>query len=128
MSGSMLDEAAAWLTVCNVTSRQRRCHHGFPADYGCLRQRVATIRLATTIEAWWPAIAVALAEQVTYARTEGFNRIIKQVRRMSVNRPSGARRAEGPRRNLTSWLTDQTIHIGACARCSVAPKSRTMPP
>jgi transposase len=39
-------------------------------------------RLATTIETWWPAIAVALAEQVTNARTEGFNRIIKQVKRV----------------------------------------------
>ncbi len=41
-----------------------------------------TTRLATTIETWWPAIAVALTEQVTNARTEGFNRIIKQVKRV----------------------------------------------
>ena len=41
-----------------------------------------TTRLATTVETWWPAIAVALAEQVTNARTEGFNRIIKQVKRV----------------------------------------------
>jgi transposase len=41
-----------------------------------------TTRLATTIETWWPAIAVALAERVTNARTEGFNRIIKQVKRV----------------------------------------------
>ena len=41
-----------------------------------------TSRLAATIETWWPAIAVALAEQVTNARTEGFNRIIKQVKRV----------------------------------------------
>ena len=41
-----------------------------------------TTRLATTIETWWPAIAVALAQQVTNARTEGFNRIIKQVKRV----------------------------------------------
>ena len=41
-----------------------------------------TSRLAATLETWWPAIAVALAEQVTNARTEGFNRIIKQVKRV----------------------------------------------
>jgi transposase len=38
-------------------------------------------RLATTIQTWWPAILVALTEQVSNARTEGFNRIIKQVKR-----------------------------------------------
>jgi transposase len=41
-----------------------------------------TTRLATTIETWWPAILVALTEQVTNARTEGFNRIIKQTKRV----------------------------------------------
>ena len=41
-----------------------------------------TSRLATTIETWWPAILVALIEQVKNARIEGFNRIIKQVKRV----------------------------------------------
>jgi hypothetical protein len=39
-------------------------------------------RLAETIQTWWPAILVALTEQVTNARTEGFNRIIKQTKRV----------------------------------------------
>ena len=39
-------------------------------------------RLARTIETWWPAVLVALAEGVSNARTEGFNRIIKQVKRV----------------------------------------------
>jgi transposase len=39
-----------------------------------------TIRLAKTIQAWWPAILVALTENVTNARSEGFNRIIKQTK------------------------------------------------
>ena len=38
-------------------------------------------RLARTIQTWWPAILVALTERVSNARTEGFNRIIKQVKR-----------------------------------------------
>lgn len=46
-----------------------------------------TTRLAKTIETWWPAILVALTEDVTNARTEGFNRVIKQTKRVSVNRP-----------------------------------------
>jgi transposase len=41
-----------------------------------------TTRLATTIQTWWPAILVALTHEVTNARTEGFNRIIKQTKRV----------------------------------------------
>jgi len=40
-----------------------------------------TTRLANTIQTWFPAILVALREDVNNARTEGFNRIIKQVKR-----------------------------------------------
>jgi transposase len=38
-----------------------------------------TTRLAQTIQTWWPAILVALTEDASNARTEGFNRIIKQT-------------------------------------------------
>jgi transposase len=41
-----------------------------------------TTRLAKTIEAWWPAVLVALTHQVSNARTEGFNRVIKQTKRV----------------------------------------------
>lgn len=41
-----------------------------------------TTRLANTIQTWWTAILVALTEQITNARTEGFNRIIKQTKRV----------------------------------------------
>jgi len=41
-----------------------------------------TSRLGGTIQTWWPAILTALTEQVTNGRTEGFNRIIKQVKRV----------------------------------------------
>jgi transposase len=40
-----------------------------------------TTRLANTVQTWWPAILVALTERLTNARTEGFNRIIKQTKR-----------------------------------------------
>jgi transposase len=38
-------------------------------------------KLAKTVQTWWPAIRIALTERVSNARTEGFNRIIKQVKR-----------------------------------------------
>jgi transposase len=38
-------------------------------------------RLAGTVQTWWPAILTALLNDVDNARTEGFNRIIKQVKR-----------------------------------------------
>ncbi len=42
-----------------------------------------TTRLATTIECWRPHILVFLQLGVTNARTEGFNRIIKQTKRVA---------------------------------------------
>ena len=39
-------------------------------------------RLAGTIQTWWPAILTALLEDVDNARTERFNRIIKQTKRV----------------------------------------------
>ena len=55
-----------------------------------------TTRLALTIETWWPAIVVALTEQVTNARTEGFNRVIKQVKRLAC----GLRNMDNYRRHI----------------------------
>jgi transposase len=39
-------------------------------------------RLANTIQTWWPATLVALTHDVSNARTEGFNRVIKQTKRV----------------------------------------------
>ncbi|WP_265743643.1 transposase [Gordonia liuliyuniae] len=36
------------------------------------------LRLATTIEKWWPAIAAFIDTQITNARTEGYNRLVKR--------------------------------------------------
>jgi transposase len=38
-------------------------------------------RLASTVQTWWPAILTTLLNDVHNARTEGFNRIIKQTKR-----------------------------------------------
>ena len=37
--------------------------------------------LAATIETWWPAVEVFLSTGITNARTEGTNRLVKQVKR-----------------------------------------------
>jgi transposase len=41
-----------------------------------------TARLAQTIQTWWPTVLIALTHSVSNARTEGFNRIIKQSERV----------------------------------------------
>ena len=41
-----------------------------------------TTRLASTIDKWWPEIEGFLALGVTNARTEGYNRVIKQIKRV----------------------------------------------
>ena len=38
-------------------------------------------RLATTIQRWWPELLAFLHTRITNARTEGYNRLIKQVKR-----------------------------------------------
>ena len=40
-------------------------------------------RLAKTVKTWWPAIPVAPTHKVSNARTEGFNRVIKQTKRVA---------------------------------------------
>ncbi|GGL45802.1 transposase [Phycicoccus endophyticus] len=42
-----------------------------------------TTRFATTIETWWPAIHAGLTMNVTNARAEGFNRNIKNTKRVA---------------------------------------------
>jgi transposase len=41
-----------------------------------------TTRLAETIDHWWPAVEAFLRLRVTNARTEGTNRVIKQIKRV----------------------------------------------
>jgi len=53
-----------------------------------------TWRLWQTIDTWWPAIEVLIATGVSNARTEAANTGIKQIKRISVNRPSLRRIAE----------------------------------
>ena len=68
-----------------------------------------TTRLAKTIEAWWPAILVALTDDVTNARTEGFNRVIKQTKRVGC----GFRSEANYQRRILSHIAITRPHRSA---------------
>jgi transposase len=57
-------------------------------------------RLAQTVQTWWPAILVALTHRVSNARTEGFNRVIKQTKRVGCGY-----------RNMTNYQRRILAHI-----------------
>lgn len=57
-------------------------------------------RLARTIQTWWPAVLTALLAGVDNARTEGFNRIIKQVKRVGC----GYRNIDNYQRRILSHI------------------------
>ena len=79
------------------------------ADTGAVQQRALTRRSRAdhaggTIETWWPAIEVALATGLTNARTEGTDRLIKQVKRAAC----GFRNRDNYRRRVRLHCTRQT--------------------
>jgi len=65
--------------------------------------------LAETIETWWPAIEVFLTTGLTNARTEGMNRLIKQVKRSAC----GFRNRDNYRRRVRLHCTRQTRRLSA---------------
>ena len=65
--------------------------------------------LAETIETWWPAIEVFLTTGLTNARTEGTNRLIKQVKRAAC----GFRNRENYRRQVRLHCTRRTRRLSA---------------
>jgi len=53
------------------------------------------LTLAITVDTWWPEIHVFLTTGITNARTEGYNRLLKQVKRVGCgfrNREHSPRR------------------------------------
>ena len=66
-------------------------------------------RLATTIETWWPAILAFLHTGLTNARTEGLNRLVKQVKRVDC----GFRNTENSRRRIRPAGQHQIHHRAA---------------
>jgi transposase len=65
--------------------------------------------LAQTIETWWPAIEVFLTTGLTNARTEGTNRLIKQVKRAA----RGFRNRDNYRRRVRLHCTRRTRRMSA---------------
>jgi transposase len=65
--------------------------------------------LAETIETWWPAIEVFLTTGLTNARTEGMNRLIKQVKRSAC----GFRNRDNYRRRVRLHCTRRTRRLSA---------------
>jgi transposase len=65
--------------------------------------------LGETIETWWPAIEVFLTTGLTNARTEGTNRLIKQVKRAAC----GFRNRDNYRRRVRLHCTRQTRRLSA---------------
>jgi transposase len=65
--------------------------------------------LAETIETWWAAIEVFLTTGLTNARTEGTNRLIKQVKRAAC----GFRNRENYRRRVRLHCTRRTRRLSA---------------
>ena len=68
----------------------------------CANTRIPELhRLATTIETWWPAILALLHTGLTNARTERYNRLVKQVKRVAC----GFRNTENSRRRIRFHCT-----------------------
>jgi transposase len=65
--------------------------------------------LAATIEAWWPAVEVFLSTGITNARTEGTNRLVKQVKRAAC----GFRNRGNYRTRVRLLCTRSTRRIAA---------------
>jgi transposase len=65
--------------------------------------------LAETIETWWSAVEVFLTTGLTNARTEGTNRLIKQVKRAAC----GFRNRENYRRRVRLHCTRRTRRLSA---------------
>jgi len=60
--------------------------------------------LATTVETWWPAILAFIHTGITNARTEGLNRLVKQVKRSGC----GFRNADNQHRRVRFHCTRTT--------------------
>jgi transposase len=65
--------------------------------------------LAATIETWWPAVEVFLSTGITNARTEGINRLVKQVKRAAC----GFRNRRNYRTRVRLLCTRSTRRITA---------------
>ena len=69
------------LLACTDAHLARRALFAF-YDAVLVADMPETTRLAATVQTWWPEIKAFLRLRVTNARTEGTNRILKQIKRV----------------------------------------------
>lgn len=74
--------------------------------------------LATTVETWWPAIEAFIHSGVTNARTEGINRLVKQVKRSAC----GFRNPANSQRRIRFHCT-RTVRAAAATSRSLPTQS-----
>src|SRR5512135_1506339 len=72
-------------------------------------------RLAETVQTWWPAMLAFLRLRVTNARTEGSNRIIKQIERTGCGY-----------RNQANYERRIVLHVAFRTICSAPPSSSSV--
>src|SRR5271166_5533954 len=68
-------------------ARRRRCPPdpppATPLPCWCIDSQIPELlTLAATVDTWWPEINAFVATGITNARTEGYNRLVKQVKRV----------------------------------------------
>jgi transposase len=88
---------------------RRRLAEFYEAAIGPNVDETTTTRLARTIQTWWPAILVALTHEVSNVRTEGFNRVIKQTKRVGC----GYRNMTNYQRHIPSHIAVTRPHRSA---------------
>ena len=82
----------------------------------CASTRIEELHtLASTVETWWPEIEAFLDTGITNAKTEGLNRLVKQVKRSGCGF-----------RNVTNQHRRVRFHCTHTARAATA-TSRTLP-
>jgi transposase len=75
------------------------------------------LTLATTVDTWWPEINAFITTGITNARTEGYNRLVKQVKRAA---PAGSRNPTNSARGYDSTApANSGPQPGLAADCPV---------
>ena len=77
------EELRALLALARTGAHRDQLRHRLDVFYRwCAAADIDELHtLAATVETWWPAIEAFLSTGTTNARTEGVNRLVKQVKR-----------------------------------------------
>lgn len=111
------EELRALLSLARTGAHRDQIRERLYTFYAwCARTNIEELHtLATTIETWWPAIEAFIHSGITNARTEGINRLVKQVKRSAC----GFRNPLNSRRRIR-------FHCTRTARAATA-ASRSLP-